>query len=255
MLVSLDVATIALLGFSGSVLAILIHVLLIVGLLRGKRWARIWMLIALGFSLTLFGWFSVSQDDWAGALLFLGLFGPVALLLTGTSTRKRLTLGFAIFGVTLIWVVASNLFTFDVHTLAVGDCYDYPRDAGGEIAVRNLPKAKCADWHDVEVFAVFDYPAVGDEYPGESLVIEVSLEMCLAPFETFVGTPYEQTALDFHVLYPTLQSWASNGDHTVVCGVHRPDGEKLFGSVEGRGDAFDPQRGFEATVPSPRGPL
>jgi hypothetical protein len=72
-------------------------IILSINILRGKHWARTWMLIraVLGFII----WFIVSlaMKDYASAIIQVGYFTSIILLLTGHTTRLRLWGSVALF--------------------------------------------------------------------------------------------------------------------------------------------------------------
>jgi hypothetical protein len=113
-----------------------------------------------------------------------------------------------------------------VFELQVGDCFDEP--SGSEIGfVDVLP---CDQLHDVEIFHRFDLPLDhAADLPGEDVMVE-HIEGCLPSFGTFVGVPYESSALDIVGFWPTAIGWAF-GDREMLCGVVTMDGTKLEGTV------------------------
>ena len=113
-----------------------------------------------------------------------------------------------------------------VFELEVGDCFDDPT-TGAEVS--SVDAVDCAEPHDNEVYALYDYD--GDTYPGESEMSAAADEGCEARFEEYVGIAYLDSALYYTHLTPTQESWDS-GDREVVCVLYEP-GEKLTGSMEG----------------------
>lgn len=114
----------------------------------------------------------------------------------------------------------------DVFELRVGDCLDGFAE-GDEISqVRAVP---CSESHSDEVFASAEMTG-GDEYPGDEAVAEFADETCLAEFEEFVGTSWEESELDYGFLAPTESSW-SEGDREVLCIVGDP-GSDVTGSLQ-----------------------
>jgi hypothetical protein len=113
-----------------------------------------------------------------------------------------------------------------VFDLAVGDCFDDPA-SGGEVS--SVESVDCAEPHDNEVYAVYDYD--GDEYPGEEAMTAAADEGCEARFEDYVGIGYFDSELYSTHLTPTQDSW-DEGDREIVCVLYEP-GVKLEGSMEG----------------------
>ncbi len=59
-------------------------------------------------------------------------------------------------------------------------------------------------------------------------------EMCHADFDQFVGTPWEDSLLDYGWLHPTEDSW-DDGDRVVTCFLYDADFQKLTRSMESSG--------------------
>jgi hypothetical protein len=88
----------------------------------------------------------------------------------------------------------------------------------------------CTEPHDNEVYATFDVDY--ESFPGDDVMAEHAFDECLARFEGFVGTVYEESTLDITTLYPSSQSWSRQGDREVICAVYDMNLDKLTGSVE-----------------------
>ena len=73
-----------------------------------------------------------------------------------------------------------------------------------------------------------------DPFPGQNVVDEDSAMECFDRFESFVGTPYQDSALDITFITPIAGSWAE-GEREVVCAVYRLDGQPLVGTARGSG--------------------
>lgn len=114
-----------------------------------------------------------------------------------------------------------------VFSFRVGDCFD---DTTLEV-VSDVPAVPCSDPHDNEVFHLFELP--DGPWPGDAALEQAYSDECLATFETYVGTPYEESELYAFPFTPTIESW-EGGDREVVCAVYA-DGEQLIGSVRGSG--------------------
>jgi hypothetical protein len=114
----------------------------------------------------------------------------------------------------------SNSRTVDVYDLRAGDCFTTPvysdlfDDAAME--VEDVP---CDEPHYFEVFAVRNYG--GSVYPASQAQVEVAFEeVCLGPFEAYVGLPYEQSALWGWGLPPTRARW-DRGDREFICYLYQ----------------------------------
>jgi hypothetical protein len=118
--------------------------------------------------------------------------------------------------------------TISVFDLAVGDCFNAPE---GE-TVSEVELVDCAEPHQYEAYHAEDHPAAGDEaYIGDAAMTEYADEVCLGQFESFVGTPWEESALNYFYLQPTAETW-DIGDREILCAVYSDEGD-LTGSAEG----------------------
>ncbi|MBC7292409.1 MAG: septum formation family protein [Actinotalea sp.] len=110
----------------------------------------------------------------------------------------------------------------DAFSVRVGDCLSLLESPAADATeIESLPTVPCGEPHDSEVYAATELPE-GD-YPGEEEVGAVADEFCYDEFEAFVGTSYEESALDFTTLFPTAQSWDGMDDREILCVV--VDGE------------------------------
>ncbi|HET9497707.1 MAG TPA: septum formation family protein [Candidatus Limnocylindria bacterium] len=116
-----------------------------------------------------------------------------------------------------------------VFDLTVGDCFDDPPESG---EISSVTAVDCAEPHDNEVYALFDYDGSG-EYPGEGTLSTAADEGCRDRFDAYVGTPYLESEVYYTHLIPTEESWG-DGDREIVCVLYIPD-EKIEGSLEGSG--------------------
>lgn len=98
-----------------------------------------------------------------------------------------------------------------VFSIEVGDCLDSSALASDE--VESVPAVPCGEPHDTEVYAAKDFPE-GD-YPAD--LEEQADEFCYTEFSTFVGMPYEDSALDYTLLYPQEEGWTAMDDREVTC--------------------------------------
>ncbi|MEJ2273458.1 MAG: septum formation family protein [Woeseiaceae bacterium] len=121
----------------------------------------------------------------------------------------------------------------DAFTVQLGDCFNDTSAPGADQSgeVTSLPGVPCAEPHDNEVYAVFDVDY--ESFPGDDAMAEQAFDECLARFEGFVGTVYEESQLDITMLYPSNESWGRQGDREVICAVYDMNMSKLTGSVEG----------------------
>ncbi len=116
---------------------------------------------------------------------------------------------------------------FDMH---VGDCFD--DTAFGATDVSELPGVPCSDPHDNEVYALWD---ISGSWPGDENVEELAYQGCFDRFEAAIGRSYEDSVIDYTVIYPSEESWNRLDDREVICVAYHMEFEKLTGSVLGSG--------------------
>ncbi|MGI9018368.1 MAG: septum formation family protein [Euzebya sp.] len=113
----------------------------------------------------------------------------------------------------------------------IGECVNVPD--GNEI--NEYETVDCAQAHDSEVFALPQRPEGADDaYPGQEALQTFAAERCQSEFESYVGTPYEQSAFYYTVLVPSQDSWDQAEDREIVCllvGDLQDDG--TFSQLEG----------------------
>ena len=118
---------------------------------------------------------------------------------------------------------ACSLLSFGPRTSAfsmkVGQCVQLP--TGDNIT--DLETTDCSALHDAE-----------DERPSDSELEDMGGDACLAAFEGYVGIPYEESELDYTILYPSPGSW-EEGDREIICFIISGDGTdtQLSGSMRG----------------------
>jgi hypothetical protein len=115
-----------------------------------------------------------------------------------------------------------------VTDLAVGDCYDLP-EAGAIVIAAEL--VNCSEPHEFELIAIVSHnSSLNAPYPGQQVTFEAAVDLCMEPFEAYVGATYDDSVLDILVLYPLEESWES-GDRLSSCSAYRLDGGMLSESV------------------------
>jgi hypothetical protein len=114
-----------------------------------------------------------------------------------------------------------------VFQVEVGDCL--ASDPAGQGEVSEVPTVDCAEPHVSEVFHTATIE--GDELPDAAAMEGIVNDECLTEFESFVGMPYAESALEATWLEPTADSW-EQGDRELVCMVTDPAGETT-GTLEG----------------------
>jgi hypothetical protein len=118
--------------------------------------------------------------------------------------------------------------------VAVGDCGNVPDlRVGGALDPATIEVVDCAEAHDIEVGAVFDYPAgAGIDFPGTAAVDGYATDECIERFEAYVGTTYETSVLDVLIVAPDGDGW-DDGDRRIACVLYHVDFQDLTGSVAG----------------------
>ena len=120
--------------------------------------------------------------------------------------------------------------TVDAFEVRVEDCF---QDAALESEdVSEVPGIPCSDPHDNEVFAAFDVPG---EWPGDEAIEEMAYQGCYDRFAGAIGKSYEESIIDYTVIYPSEGSWQERGDREVLCVGYHMEYEQLTGSIIGSG--------------------
>lgn len=123
----------------------------------------------------------------------------------------------------------------EVMSLQAGDCFNDPEDF--DEVVFDVAAVPCSEPHDNEAFAVQSLAAAfpGDAFPGPDVLWEHAYEICSGPlFDSYVGTPFLDSALDVFSFTPSSESW-DQGDREFVCAVYRLDLAQLTGTARGSG--------------------
>lgn len=109
-------------------------------------------------------------------------------------------------------VDGSELVPFD--DLEVGDCLPYVEYNEDDL-ISELPVVPCDQPHSEEVYFIFTVD--GDSFPGEESLEQTAWGRCVEEFEGYVGTSYEESAIDFYTYQPTRTSWTATDDRTIHC--------------------------------------
>ena len=115
--------------------------------------------------------------------------------------------------------------------MRVGQCILLP-EGSDETTATTLETTGCTREHDAEVFHLTQ--DTEDERPSDSELEDMGGDACLAAFEGYVGIPYEESELDYTMLYPSPGSW-EQGDREIICFIISGDGTdtQLSGSMKG----------------------
>ena len=126
--------------------------------------------------------------------------------------------------------------TADEAPVTVGECGDVPGlEVGGALDPASIQPVDCGVPHDIEIGAVFDYPAGADlDFPGTVSVDGYATDQCIERFEPYVGAPYASSELDVLIIAPDADGWAQ-GDRRIACVLYHVDFQELTGPVAGSG--------------------
>lgn len=117
-----------------------------------------------------------------------------------------------------------------VLNLEVGQCTD--QSVAGEDSVSSLPIVDCAESHTGEIYSL---PQVPDgDFPGDAALQETAGQLCSGQdFQTYVGKPYQESAIYLSYLVPSDDTW-ENGDREIVCILTADEaGSASTGSLRG----------------------
>lgn len=113
--------------------------------------------------------------------------------------------------------------------LQLGDCFNAP----GSEEVERVTVVDCVEGHDFEIFHTFEL--ADGPYPGAESLEDQWIQGCLARFEGFVGSTFDESMLDISAIFPTSESWNELGDREVLCSVTAVDGTPRTASAAGSG--------------------
>ena len=114
-----------------------------------------------------------------------------------------------------------------VFSFQAGDCI-----SNLDMDAMNIEKATgvpCAQKHQAEVFAETYFADNSETRPAE--FNDKGNLYCDSQFATFVGRNYEDSTLDYIMLYPLDQGW-KDGDREITCIIFDPAGF-VIGSLRG----------------------
>jgi len=115
-----------------------------------------------------------------------------------------------------------------VFDVTVGDCFDDPPEFD---EVSSVPIIDCAEPHDNEVYAIFDYTGSAD-YPGDDEIERAANTGCIDRFEEFVGIDYFESEIFVGAFWPSPGTW-DDGDREVICFAYEGDFSKITGTLQG----------------------
>lgn len=119
--------------------------------------------------------------------------------------------------------------TLTIEDLRVGDCFNSVEE--GEI--NDVDAVPCDEPHAYEVYAIADSTA--SAYPASDAQFEAAFfEICVPPFEDYVGIAYAESELWASAIIPTEDGWNA-GDREFTCHLHDERESMLTGSQRGSG--------------------
>jgi hypothetical protein len=110
--------------------------------------------------------------------------------------------------------------------LQAGDCFN--RGEGDQVSeVAGVP---CDEPHVYEVYFLAQHP--DGEFPGKDGLAAKAEELCLPPFEDYVGVPYQESKYVVETIDPSEETWA-DGDRATLCVLTTEDKSEQTGSAKG----------------------
>ena len=114
----------------------------------------------------------------------------------------------------------------NVFTLEVGDCFNGDYEGGA----RAVTFVDCAEPHESEVYASIMMD--DGDFPGKDAVLAQADTDCHAEYGSFVGLSWEESVLNFGILFPSAESWALS-DREILCIIYDPARTLTSGSLAG----------------------
>jgi hypothetical protein len=120
-----------------------------------------------------------------------------------------------------------------VYNPEPGQCFDLrDTETGGRLPLRAdatrvgdgevVVLLDCGQPHQYEVTAVLDVPFVAGR-PGDEELTAIAKRLCPGSHATYVGLPYERSALEMGWILPTPEEW-DRGRRVLACLVFDPTG-------------------------------
>jgi len=121
--------------------------------------------------------------------------------------------------------LGGNTSAFNVE---VGQCVQLPDGS----TISRVEVVECTAEHDGEVYHI--EKLTDKERPSEDWLNMRMESICSNAFEGYVGIPYEESELDYTILYPSPGSW-EQGDREIICFIISGEGTdvQLSGSMKG----------------------
>ena len=117
-----------------------------------------------------------------------------------------------------------------VMHMRVGQCIQKPEAD----TVSTVDTVDCSTPHYAEVFLIHEVEGDGEDFPGNSLINDTALSVCVQNFEAYVGSNYVESSLDARWIIPNKDSWQRK-ERKIVCLAVDMQGGKLNQSVKNSG--------------------
>ncbi len=113
-----------------------------------------------------------------------------------------------------------------------GDCLNSADTALDGIGFdANVEVVSCDDAHEGEVFGVYFIPdADSSPFPGDAEIEQIGEDYCSSEFVSYVGTDFDDSALDIWWAFPTTGGW-DEGYGFIMCRLNDFNGSPLVGSA------------------------
>ncbi|MEE9416823.1 MAG: septum formation family protein, partial [Acidimicrobiales bacterium] len=109
----------------------------------------------------------------------------------------------------------------DVFELDEGTCIDEPTLAEQAEVKGSVKTVSCLELHTHEVFHTVKHPA-GD---FDTVLIQRFAEAeCVSRFETYTGTLYDRSVLNFVLLLPNEKAWEDADRRSTICALYDDSG-------------------------------
>jgi hypothetical protein len=119
--------------------------------------------------------------------------------------------------------------TLGVQDLRVGDCFVFVGDDEEAEEISEVEARPCGQAHQYEIYHVGTVSQDGP-YPSDSQWGDHIFDACSPTFESYVGRPFDASALDIVPFTPTEAGW-DDGDRALRCVVFDPADATLTTSL------------------------
>ena len=118
--------------------------------------------------------------------------------------------------------------------LKAGMCIVVPEEIDEEEGAEEVQVVDCRAEHDAEVVlrGKIDLP---DTWPSEQALADHVGPRCEKAFAAYVGTPYEESRLEYDYFSPVRAAW-EDGDRGFNCVLFDPDADVLTRAYKGSGE-------------------